>query len=92
MIAASAYGLIAYLVGNAIYASYLAVPYVPGVGELTVIYGITIVGAGLGIFMVQRAACVFMGTGSLALAAPSGPSPSPPSTRSCLRLSAGFRS
>ncbi len=68
MIAASAYGLIAYLVGNAIYASYLAVPYVPGVGELTVICG-AIVGAGLGFLWFNAPpAAIFMGdTGSLAL-------------------------
>ncbi len=68
MIAAAAYGFIAYLVGNALYADYLAVPFVPGVGELTVICG-AIIGAGLG-FLWWNAppAAIFMGdTGSLAL-------------------------
>ena len=68
MIAAAAYGFIAYLVGNAIYADYLVVPFVPGVGELTVICG-AIIGAGLG-FLWWNAppAAIFMGdTGSLAL-------------------------
>jgi len=68
MIAAATYALIAYLVGNAIYANYLAVPYVPGVGELTVICG-AIIGAGLGFLWFNAPpAAIFMGdTGSLAL-------------------------
>ncbi|MEM9706984.1 MAG: phospho-N-acetylmuramoyl-pentapeptide-transferase, partial [Pseudomonadota bacterium] len=47
MIAAAAYAFIAYLVGNSVYAEYLQVPYVPGVGELAIISG-AIIGAGLG--------------------------------------------
>lgn len=68
MIAAGTYAVIAYLVGNAIYANYLAVPYVPGVGELTVICG-AIIGAGLGFLWFNAPpAMIFMGdTGSLAL-------------------------
>lgn len=68
MIAASTYAVIAYLVGNFIYARYLGVPYVPGVGELTVICG-AIVGAGLGFLWFNAPpAAIFMGdTGSLAL-------------------------
>ncbi|MEZ5893687.1 MAG: phospho-N-acetylmuramoyl-pentapeptide-transferase [Parvularculaceae bacterium] len=68
MIAAGAYALIAYLVGNAIYASYLGVPFVPGAGELTVICG-AIIGAGLGFLWYNAPpAAIFMGdTGSLAL-------------------------
>ncbi len=68
MIAAGAYALIAYLVGNAIYAGYLGVPYVPGVGELAVICG-AIIGAGLGFLWFNAPpAAIFMGdTGSLAL-------------------------
>ena len=68
MIAAAAYSLIAYLVGNIIYASYLGVPYVPGVGELAVIGG-AIIGAGLGFLWFNAPpAAIFMGdTGSLAL-------------------------
>ncbi|MEX0644421.1 MAG: phospho-N-acetylmuramoyl-pentapeptide-transferase [Parvularculaceae bacterium] len=68
MIAAATYALIAYLVGNVIYANYLAVPYVPGVGELAVICG-AIVGAGLGFLWFNAPpAAIFMGdTGSLAL-------------------------
>ena len=68
MIASGAYALIAYLVGNAIYANYLGVPFVPGVGELTVICG-AIIGAGLGFLWYNAPpAAIFMGdTGSLAL-------------------------
>lgn len=68
MIAAGTYALIAYLVGNVIYANYLAVPYVPGVGELAVICG-AIIGAGLGFLWFNAPpAAIFMGdTGSLAL-------------------------
>jgi phospho-N-acetylmuramoyl-pentapeptide-transferase len=68
MIAASTYALIAYLVGNAIYANYLGVPFVPGVGDLAVICG-AIVGAGLGFLWFNAPpAAIFMGdTGSLAL-------------------------
>ncbi|NNE39854.1 MAG: phospho-N-acetylmuramoyl-pentapeptide-transferase [Marinicaulis sp.] len=68
MIAASAYALIAYLVGNAIYAAYLGVPYVPGTGELAIICG-AIIGAGLGFLWFNAPpAAIFMGdTGSLAL-------------------------
>ena len=68
MIAAAAYGLIVYLVGNAIYADYLGVPFVPGAGELAVICG-AIIGAGLGFLWFNAPpAMIFMGdTGSLAL-------------------------
>lgn len=68
MIAAGTYALIAYLVGNAIYANYLGVPYVPGVGELAIICG-AIIGAGLGFLWFNAPpAAIFMGdTGSLAL-------------------------
>ena len=68
MIAAGAYALIVYLVGNVIYAGYLGVPYVPGAGELAVICG-AIIGAGLGFLWFNAPpAAIFMGdTGSLAL-------------------------
>src|SRR5579859_6566432 len=39
MIAAAAYGLIAYLVGNFIYANYLQLHFVPGVGEIAIYLG-----------------------------------------------------
>ncbi len=68
MIAAATYAVIVYLVGNAIYAEYLQVPYVPGAGELTIICG-AIVGSGLGFLWFNAPpAMIFMGdTGSLAL-------------------------
>jgi phospho-N-acetylmuramoyl-pentapeptide-transferase len=68
MIAAATYAAIAYLVGNAIYAGYLGVPFVPGAGELAVVCG-AIVGAGLGFLWYNAPpAAIFMGdTGSLAL-------------------------
>jgi phospho-N-acetylmuramoyl-pentapeptide-transferase len=68
MIAAGAYGFIVYLVGRIDYATYLGVPYVPGVGELAIICG-AIIGAGLGFLWFNAPpAAIFMGdTGSLAL-------------------------
>jgi phospho-N-acetylmuramoyl-pentapeptide-transferase len=68
MIAAATYALIAYLVGNTVFADYLGIPYVPGVGELAIICG-AIIGAGLGFLWFNAPpAAIFMGdTGSLAL-------------------------
>jgi phospho-N-acetylmuramoyl-pentapeptide-transferase len=68
MIAAGAYGFIAYLTGNAIFANYLQIHFVPGTGELAVICG-ALIGAGLGFLWFNAPpAQVFMGdTGSLAL-------------------------
>jgi phospho-N-acetylmuramoyl-pentapeptide-transferase len=68
MIAAAAYGLIAYLVGNYIFANYLQLHFVPGVGELAVFCG-ALIGAGLGFLWYNAPpAKIFMGdTGSLAL-------------------------
>ncbi len=65
---AMAYGLMAYAAGNAIYADYLLVPFMPGAGELTILLSI-LCGACLA-FLWHNAhpAAVFMGdTGSLAL-------------------------
>ncbi|MGO1120204.1 phospho-N-acetylmuramoyl-pentapeptide-transferase [Rhodovibrionaceae bacterium A322] len=66
MIAASCFGLIAYLVGNAIFSNYLQIQHVPGTGELAVFCG-ALVGAGLGFLWFNAPpAMVFMGdTGSL---------------------------
>ena len=66
MIAASCFALIAYLVGNTVFAEYLQVHYVPGTGELAVFCG-ALVGAGLGFLWFNAPpAMVFMGdTGSL---------------------------
>ncbi|SDR61105.1 Phospho-N-acetylmuramoyl-pentapeptide-transferase [Rhizobiales bacterium GAS191] len=68
MIAAATFGLIAYLTGSAIFASYLQINHVPGAGELFVICG-ALVGAGLGFLWFNAPpAQIFMGdTGSLAL-------------------------
>ena len=67
MIAAACFVLIAYLVGNAIFANYLGIPFVPGSGELAVFCG-ALVGASLGFLWFNAPpAMVFMGdTGSLA--------------------------
>ena len=68
MIAAAAYGLIAYLVGNYVFSTYLQLHFVPGVGELAVFCG-ALLGAGLGFLWYNAPpAKIFMGdTGSLAL-------------------------
>ena len=68
MIASASYMLIVYLTGNAIYADYLQIIFVPGAGELAVICG-AIIGAGLGFLWFNAPpAMIFMGdTGSLSL-------------------------
>lgn len=68
MIAAASFGIIAYLSGNAIFAEYLQIHFVPGTNELAVVAG-TVVGAGLGFLWFNAPpAAIFMGdTGSLAL-------------------------
>ncbi|MGE3475036.1 MAG: phospho-N-acetylmuramoyl-pentapeptide-transferase [Rhodospirillaceae bacterium] len=68
MIAAGVFVVIAYLIGNAVFANYLQVHFVAGSGELAVFCG-AIVGAGLGFLWFNAPpAMVFMGdTGSLAL-------------------------
>jgi phospho-N-acetylmuramoyl-pentapeptide-transferase len=68
MIAAASFGVIAYLCGNAIFANYLQIHFVPGTGELAIILG-AVIGAGLGFLWFNAPpAAIFMGdTGSLAL-------------------------
>ncbi|HEX2512619.1 MAG TPA: phospho-N-acetylmuramoyl-pentapeptide-transferase, partial [Xanthobacteraceae bacterium] len=68
MIAAGSFGLIAYLVGNAVFSDYLQIHYVAGTGELAVLCG-AVIGSGLGFLWYNAPpASVFMGdTGSLAL-------------------------
>lgn len=68
LIAAACFSVIAYLVGNQIFANYLQIHYVPGAGEMAVFCG-AIVGASLGFLWFNAPpAQVFMGdTGSLAL-------------------------
>lgn len=67
MIAAACFGLISYLVGNAVFSSYLQLHHINHTGELTVFLG-SILGAGLGFLWFNAPpAKVFMGdTGSLA--------------------------
>jgi phospho-N-acetylmuramoyl-pentapeptide-transferase len=68
MIAAGAFGVIAYLTGNALFSDYLKINFVPGTGELAVVLG-AVIGAGLGFLWFNAPpAAIFMGdTGSLAL-------------------------
>lgn len=70
---AGALGVFAYVASNVVYAHYLAIPYVPNSGELT-IFCSAIVGAGLGFLWYNSyPAQVFMGdVGSLALGAALG--------------------
>ncbi|TVR98748.1 MAG: phospho-N-acetylmuramoyl-pentapeptide-transferase [Rhodospirillales bacterium] len=68
MIAAAVFALIAYLVGNIVFANYLQIHYVTGTGELAVFLG-ALMGGGLGFLWFNAPpARVFMGdTGSLSL-------------------------
>ncbi len=68
MIVGLCFGMIAYLVGNLVFATYLQVHHVPGAGELAVFCG-ALVGACLGFLWFNAPpAQVFMGdTGSLSL-------------------------
>jgi phospho-N-acetylmuramoyl-pentapeptide-transferase len=68
MIAAVSFLGISYLVGNAVFADYLQIHFVPGTGELAVLCG-AVIGAGLGFLWFNAPpASIFMGdTGSLAL-------------------------
>ena len=64
----SALGIIAYLVGNANFAAYLQIAYIPGAGELVIFCG-ALAGAGLGFLWFNTyPAQVFMGdVGALSL-------------------------
>jgi phospho-N-acetylmuramoyl-pentapeptide-transferase len=68
MVAAGSFGMISYLVGNAVFADYLQIHFVPGTGELAVLCG-AVIGAGVGFLWFNAPpASIFMGdTGSLAL-------------------------
>ena len=68
MIAAAAFGVIAYATGHANFSRYLQIHYVQGAGELAIICG-ALIGAGLGFLWFNAPpAMIFMGdTGSLAL-------------------------
>ena len=66
MIASGCFLLISYLIGNAVFAGYLHIHFVPGAGELAV-FCAALIGAGLGFLWFNAPpAMVFMGdTGSL---------------------------
>ena len=70
---AAALGVFAYVSGNINFAKYLAIPYVPGSGEVIVFCG-ALVGAGLGFLWFNTyPAQVFMGdVGALSLGAALG--------------------
>ena len=70
---AGALGVFAYLAGHSTFADYLGIPYIAGVGELTIFCG-ALVGAGLGFLWFNTyPAMVFMGdVGALALGAALG--------------------
>lgn len=70
---AGALGVFAYLSGHVYFANYLSIPYIPGVGELTILAA-ALVGAGLGfLWFNAHPAQVFMGdVGSLAIGAALG--------------------
>ena len=70
---AGALGVFAYLAGHSTFANYLGIPYISGVGELTIFCG-ALVGAGLGFLWFNTyPAMVFMGDiGALALGAALG--------------------
>jgi len=70
---AAALGVFAYATGNFKFASYLQIPYIPGVGEV-LIFSATLVGAGLGfLWFNSYPAQVFMGdVGALAIGASLG--------------------
>jgi phospho-N-acetylmuramoyl-pentapeptide-transferase len=69
----TALGIFAYVTGNAVFAKYLLIPYIPGAGELAVFCG-SIAGAGLAFLWFNAyPAQVFMGdVGALALGAALG--------------------
>jgi phospho-N-acetylmuramoyl-pentapeptide-transferase len=69
----AALGIFAYLSGHVYFADYLNIPYIPGVGELTILAA-ALVGAGLGfLWFNAHPAQVFMGdVGSLAIGATLG--------------------
>jgi phospho-N-acetylmuramoyl-pentapeptide-transferase len=69
----AALGIFAYVSGNAHFAAYLSIPYVPGAGEIVVFSG-ALVGSGLGFLWFNTyPAQVFMGdVGALALGAALG--------------------
>lgn len=70
IVASAVFAIIAYVSGNSVFAEYLQIPHVIGVGEVSVLLS-ALVGAGLGFLWFNTPpAMVFMGdTGSLAIGA-----------------------
>lgn len=70
---AGALGIFAYVTGNIQFSNYLAIPYIPGTGELVIFCG-SLVGAGLGFLWFNTyPAQVFMGdVGALSIGAALG--------------------
>jgi len=70
LITATTFAILAYLVGNAVFANFLHIPYISGSGELT-IFLMALLGAGLGfLWFNSYPAEVFMGdAGSLSIGA-----------------------
>ncbi|RVU83433.1 phospho-N-acetylmuramoyl-pentapeptide-transferase [Leucothrix sargassi] len=70
ILVAAGLGVFAYVSGNSVFANYLGIPYIAGVGEMVIFCG-TIFGAGLGFLWFNTyPAQVFMGdVGALALGA-----------------------
>jgi phospho-N-acetylmuramoyl-pentapeptide-transferase len=68
MITAGCFGIISYLIGNAVFSDYLQIHHVPGSGELAIFCG-ALIGSGLGFLWFNAPpAKVFMGdTGSLSM-------------------------
>src|SRR6202051_3911688 len=61
MIASASFGMISYLVGNAVFSDYLQINYVAGTGELAVLCG-AVLGAGLGFLWLHAPpAPIFIG-------------------------------
>jgi len=62
------YGVLGYLIGNAVFSNYLLYDFIPGLGEITVIMA-ALFGAGMGFLWYNSyPAAVFMGdTGSMAI-------------------------
>jgi phospho-N-acetylmuramoyl-pentapeptide-transferase len=70
---AAALGIFAYVAGNSVFSDYLAMPYIPGAGELSIFCG-ALAGAGLGFLWFNTyPAQIFMGDiGALAVGAALG--------------------
>lgn len=67
-VAAASFGLISYLAGNALFANYLQIQFIPGAGEMAILCGALIGGAMGFLWFNAPPAAIFMGdTGSLSM-------------------------